>query len=367
MTRTLRLATAAFATLIALTAAHAGDRLWVGPMPFIEARTLRDDYYSTITDADKWPTVLAKADVFKSYLMVLPSDPVPGKPGPELSDKRMQRMAKFVRDHNLKVAFEVGGIRMGPDTPNDQAGEYTAKGELTHLTRWLANGGTIDYLTTDHGVMSTIGSPYIVPAQYKQRGMSLQQAIDELVDYFEIVHQAIPTAKFGVIESLGFFTVQGLNGREYARTVPALPVWRFADYLDMLLGAMKRRGLSLDHFHIDFGFEGVHYDGGGKGQLDFGRIRAVESYVQSKGVNAGLIVNAFHDQTNKTPKREDANRQAYENTLRFFNGYKAAGGQAKQILLQTWMPYPDRTGPEDEPYTVLNMDRDIVRGGIPGK
>jgi hypothetical protein len=365
MNRFLPLAPLLLAALSALTAAEAGDRLWIGPMPFIEARTLRDDYYATVTDAGKWPTVLARADVFKSYIMVLPSDPVPGKPGPELSDKRMQRMARFMREHNLKVAFEVGGIRMGPDTPNDQAGEVTAEGELRHLKRWLANGGTIDYLTTDHGVMSTIGSPYIVPAQYKQRGMSLQQAIDELVDYFAIMHREIPTAKFGVIESLGFFTVQGLDGKEYPRTVPALPVWKFADYFDMLLGAMKRRGLALDHFHIDFGFEGVRHDGGGKDHLDFGRIRGVESYVQSKGVNAGLIVNAFHDTTNKSPQRDAANREAYERTLRFYNEYKAAGGQAKQILLQTWMPYPDRTGPEDAPHTVLNMDRDIIRGGIP--
>lgn len=339
----------------------AADRVWIGPMPFIEARTLRPDYYPTLVDETKWPTVLARADVFKSYIMVLPRDPVAGKPGPELSDEELGRLVQFTREHGLKVAFEVGGIRMGPDTPNDQAGEQTAQSELRHLRRWLDAGGSIDYITTDHGVMLTIGAPYVAPDQHKGRGMTLAQAAEELTDYFEIIHREIPGARLGVIESLGFFEVDGPDGRHYPRTVPALPKWPFAEYLDTLLSAMKSRGLELDHFHIDFGYEGVLHDGGGQ-KLDFGRILGVEACAQQRGVKAGVIINAFHDGSVKDPQPDVASREAYEHTTRFATEYKAAGGNADHLVIQTWQPYPDKTGPESEACTVLGVAKGVLDG-----
>jgi hypothetical protein len=74
-----------------------------------------------------------------------------------------------------------------------------------------------------------------------------------------------------------------------------------------------------------------------------------------------VIVNAFHDQSVPHPARDAANQEACDRTRRFFTGYEAAGGQAAQIVIQTWQPYPDRTGPEDEPYTVLHLARDLLQ------
>lgn len=353
---------AILASAIVALAGPAGGyhpRVWVGPMPFVQERSFRADYLSTLLDGRRWPESLARARVFKSYLMVLPADPVPPKRAPEASDEQLRALATFCRQHRLKVAFEVGGIRMGPDTPNDQAGEYTAAGELPHLRRWLGVGGRIDYLTTDHAVMLAVGAPYVAPATNRHRGMTVQQAIEELTDYFEIMHREIPTARFGVIESLGFFRVDAPNGRRFDRTVPALPIWPFAGYLDELLASMRLRGLALDHFHIDFGYEGVHFDGGGK--LDCGRILAVERAVQSRGVRAGVIVNAFHDQQAPHPDPAAATTQARANTLAFVEAYVAQGGRSDEVVVQTWQPYPDRTGPESDPNTVLGLARDVLK------
>ena len=252
-------------------------------------------------------------------------------------------------------------MRVAEGVPNSELGERTAQSELVHLRRWLRVGGAIDYLTTDHAVMMTIGSPIVQPQQSKSRGLTLEQTIEEQVDYFEVIHREIPGARLGAIESLGFFEVQGLTGRHYSRTVPALPLWPFETYLDTLLAAMQRRGLVLEHFHIDFGFEGVRHDGGGGDVLDFGRVLAVEAACQARGVKAGVIVNAFHDARVQAPDRATANREARERTLRYFHGYAAAGGKADHLVLQTWQPYPDRTGPEDDRDTVLGVARDILR------
>ena len=351
-------------TAVAQTGAAApltSDRVWVGPRPFKSGRELRNDFFSTITDAGKWQTVLRRTDVFKSYIMLLPNVPAPGKRQPELSDDQLRELASFVRAHRLKVAFEVGGLRIaqGKKARQGQWGKQVAANEFTHLKRWLDAGGRIDYLTTDHAVMMNLGHRCY---QGTDCGLTLEETFEELAAYFQKMVRAIPGVKLGVIESLGFFHVTGLDGVEYPRTVAKLPIWHFEEFFDLLLTVLGRHGLRLDHFHIDYGFNGVRHDGHlmRKAGLDFGRLLAVERYVQSQGVKAGVIVNAFHDRRVKNPQSEQASREAYERTMRLYEGYLSAGGKAEHRVIQTWQPYPDRTGPEGEPYTVLNIARDIL-------
>ena len=289
----------------------------------------------------------------------VPSDPLPGKTVPQLSDDDLARLAKFFRDHHIKVAFEVGGIRLPPGPMPEHPGQYTADSELHHLRRWLAAGGSVDYLTTDHAVMCNVGAYYVNPALKPPPPLTFDRAIDEQAEYFAIVSKAIPGVKLGAIESLGFWEVEGDGGKVFHRTVPALPEWRFDQYVDQLLAAMKKRGLTLDHFHIDFGYEGVHYDGGGQG-LNFGRVLAVEKCCHARGVKTGVIFNAFHDQSAGPIDPAVASRQAHDNTLAYFRGYMAAGGTADNLVIQCWHPYPDQTGPEDSPRATLNIARDII-------
>jgi len=335
-------------------------RLWVGPMPFAGPRTLRDDFFPILSDPGKWLTVLANTDVFKSHLMILPNAPVPGKPTPELSEAQLRQLATLFRERGIKVAFEVGGLRMGNDKPQKgEWGKQVAANEFTPLKRWLDAGGTIDYLTTDHAVMMNLGHRCY---EGTDCGLTLDETLDELAVYFEEMARRIPGVRFGCIESLGFFHVKAPDGTEYPRTVPKLPIWHFEDYFDALLAALARHHLALDHFHIDFGFEGVDYDGRRlkKGGPDFGHILGVKSYVQSKGVHVGPIVNAFHDRSVENPDPAVASRQAYDRTLQFFNAYVAAGGTADQLVVQTWQPFPDRTGPDDRAYTTLNLAREVM-------
>lgn len=341
-------------------AADGEDRIWVGPKAFREGRTLRDDFLPMLTDPDAWPIVLSSAQVFKSYIMILPDVPVPGNEEPELGDAQMRGLAEFLNTRGLKVAFEVGGLRQGPEIPTAGWGERHAESELRWLRRWIRNGGRIDYLTTDHAVMHNIGAHYVHPDTARDCGMDLPQVLEELASYFVAVRRELPHVRLGVIESLGYFHVTGPDGREYPRTVRALPVRHFHEFLDALLQAMERHDLTLDHFHIDFGYEGVRHDGRAEGRLDFGRVRGVEMAAQQRGVKAGVIINAFHDRAVTDPDPATASREAYEHTMQFTEGYLAAGGTSEHLVIQTWQPYPHRTGPEDEPFTVLNTARDVL-------
>lgn len=353
----------ALTLLAAATLGLAEDRIWVGPMPFVEGRTLRPEFAAMISSPEAWPGVLARTEVFKSYIMLLPNDPLPGETRPQLSDESMEKLAKFLRDRGIRTAFEVGGLRITEQIHGTLAGEKYARFELTHLRRWLDWGGSVDYLTTDHAVMMNMrGAGFSGPGVSPQRpgNMSMSELIGELADYFEAVRREIPEVKLGVIESLGFFHITGPDGRQYPRTDPLLPEWEFEAFMDELLGVLKERGLALDHFHIDFGYEGVRFDGRATGELDYGRILGVEQAVRERGVKAGVIINAYHDRSVADPDPATANREAHGNTLAFARGYLAAGGKAEHLVLQTWQPFPNVTGPEDQAHTVLNMTRDLL-------
>jgi hypothetical protein len=351
----------------------AADRVWIGPSPFVQvehtpqsfSRELRPDFVSVLSDPDGWPTVRGKADVFKSYLMLLPETPLSGRTEPELTDADLRHLLGVVRGNDLNVAFETGGLRLRKALQGreDQAGEQQAESELRLLRRWLDAGGTIDYLTTDHPVMMNLrGLGFPGPGLDPNRSskLTVEELTDELVDYFLAMKRKIPGVRFGTIESLGYFWVQGIDGDVYKATDPQLPRCDFEEFFDRLLEQMAKQDLKLDHFHIDFGYIGVAHDGRAEGTLDFGRILAVERYVQSRGVKAGVIFNAFHDRKSKNLTSEAASRQARERTLAFAEGYRKAGGNAEHLVVQTWHPYPDRTGPEGDPLTVLGVARDVL-------
>ena len=339
------------------------DRVWVGPMPFTrrDPRELRPDYVDTLTDRSAWPDVLAKTDVFKSYIMVLPSVPLPGRSESELPDRDLRRLVAFTEQQGLRVAFEVGGLRRAPgETPRPGTwGQRMAEGEYRHLKRWLDAGGRIDYLTSDHAVMHNLGHHTY---RGTDCGLSMLQVLDELAVYFREMQKRIPGVRVGVIESLGYFHVRGADGTEYPRTVKKLPVWDFETFFVQLCDAFRRHGVALDHFHIDFGYMGVDADRRimGSGSLNVGRVLAAERLVASAGVRSGVIVNAFHDRRAEVSSATEASREAAERTLAFFRGYAAAGGSSDHLVIQTWQPYPDRTGPEGDPLTVLGLARELL-------
>lgn len=352
------------------------QQVWVGPNPFNQfktpgvsrprndVRTLRQDWIPILTDASAWKFVLEHTSVLKTYIMILGNNPSPQKAITGLTDTQLKALVQFTRDHALKMAFEVGGLRTSALICGNQAGEMSARRDLALLDRWLTAGGQIDFITTDHALVKNMrGGGFAGPGLNPQRecNMTLIELTIELADYFQAIHKHIPRAKLGAIESLGYFHVKGDGETHYSHTDAKLPDWLFTAYFDGLVRAMKDRAIELDHFHIDFGYRGVKYDGRASGTLDFGRVLAVEKYVQSKGVKSGLIVNATLDRDSMNVPRDAANREVHLRALRFYNAYSAAGGHPDHLLFQWWHAYPDATGPEDKPFSALNVTRDILR------
>jgi hypothetical protein len=343
--------------------------VWFGPMAFTSEREVRDDYIPMLTDTANWRDIAARADVFKSYIMILPPVPLPGNDAPEISDDELRRLIAVLAEQGLKTAFEVGGAR----SREAGAGHAAALGEFTWLRRWLDLGGKIDYLSTDHSIAFGLEKWLATKDPAESGAMSYQDPevrqlindlCEELAGYIEKMSELLPGVRIGAIDSLGYWWVEGEDGRVYEPSRPDIPDLPFAEIFARLVEAVEARGLRLDHFHSDFGHDGVRFDGAGTGKLNYGRVLAVEAAVRAAGIRSGNIVNAFHDafhdKTLPEPESARSSAEAVNNTLAFFEGYMAAGQIPDDLVFQTWQPFPDKTGPETERDTVMHLHRSMM-------
>jgi hypothetical protein len=335
--------------------------VWYGPSTLnTVTRGIRDDFLEQVTDTNNWPAVYARTSVFKQFIETLG--------GKKYSDEELKKLAAFTREAGLKCAFEIGALRWTPQLYGAGSGKAYAAQEIKVLQRWVDAGGTVDYLSTDHAVMWNVG--LCLQGAKPMAGLGdpdWHKVMDEVADSLAMIHEAFPDAKIGMIESLGYFSV----GDKYTTTDPQCiyPI-DFKKFLGTAQRKLKARGISLDHVHIDFSYQDCRYDGRADGRLDFGRIIAAEKIVKSLGMDCGIIINAYDDfsyavmgGSNIVQEKEKAKNAAersasgVENTLEYFDGYVAAGGNPDTWIFQRWQPYPDVTGPE----TVRDTDMGVTR------
>lgn len=336
--------------------------VWYGPGSLnTVTRGIRDDFLEQVTDTNNWPTVYGETAVFKQFIESLSEN--------KYSDKELKQLATFTRKAGLKCAFEIGALRWTPKLYGAGSGKAYAAEEIEVLQRWVDAGGTVDFLSTDHAVMWNVGlclqgakpmAPYVSDPDWRK-------VMDEVVESLALIHKAFPDAKIGMIESLGYFSV----GDHYTTTDPGsiYPI----DMEEFIVTAQEKlavHGLALDHMHLDFSYQDCRYDGREENRLDFGRIMAAEKIVKSLNIDSGMIINAFDDQSyrggNATVEKEKAQNpaersaSAVNNTLVYFDGYVAAGGNPDTWILQRWQPYPDVTGPETDRNTDMGVSRLLI-------
>ena len=339
--------------------------IWYGPGSLnTVTRGIRDDYVSQMTNLENWPTVYANTAVFKQFIESLGGD--------KYSDAELKQLATFTREAGLKCAFEIGALRWSPALYGPGSGKQYAAQEIKVLQRWVDAGGTVDYLSTDHAVMWNVGlclqgakpmAPYVANPDWRV-------VLDEVVDSLVMIHEAFPEAKIGMIESLGYFSV----GDQYTTTDPKCiyPI-DMEEFMRTAHSRFAERGVELDHLHVDFSLQDCRYDGRKEKRVDYGRILLAEGIIQSLEVECGIIINAYDDfsyavmggtntvqESKKADNAAERSASGVDNTLEYFDGYVAAGGQPDTWIFQRWMPYPDITGPETDRNTDMGGTRLLV-------
>jgi len=324
---------------------EAMDSLWICPKSLQEGVIL-EDFIPQVTNAANWPTLLGKTKVLKLYIEYL------SKATPD--DQR--KLGAFIAENDLRVAVEIGGIRMAPSsTADDKIGVAAAEREYLVLKMFIALGGRVDYVTTDHSMMAEITSQ--TPAR---PNMVMADYIQQQMEYFLYLRERLPDLKVGLIESLGYFWIKG--DRQYEATVSTLKKVDFEEYMSEYVRIAGENGVTIDHFHVDFGKHDVEYDRG------YGRILAAEAYVRGLGLDVGFIAgNAFHD-FNMTVKTdmdiEDASRSAAIRTLKYFESYMEAGGQCDYLVFQRWQPYPMAVGDENTPFSNFGIFKSLLDSAL---
>ena len=322
----------------------------------------RLDYLANMTNTVNWPTVREKTDSIKFYITPLWGAT---KDRPEYR----QALATLVHEEDLEVTIEIGGSRSAGGIPvnGDQAGELAAVDNQGLLQHWLdVPGARLDYITTDHSMMWDI------------RDLSTNQlelVIPEQVDYFVAMKAWRPGLKFGFIESLGYFGIDGTNtitgqAKRYNKTSATVPDMDFDEFLGEFMAQATAAGVEIDHFDLDWGFAAHCRDTLGSGnshlwrtvdEFDYGRLLAFERVCHKYGIKVGVI---FNDTTRNEVYTdagcitdEECDQESADRIMAYMQGYLAAGGNADRIIFQSWMDYPSQTGPETLTNSFLNVTK----------
>jgi len=307
-----------------------------------ETGRVQDDFTDHITNKDYWPELLKHTRVLKLYIQQLYTTP----------NEQLIRIADFVRENDLLVAVELGGVRMAPTgTPIEQVAPMAVYAEYRHLKNFIDLGGRVDYITTDHALAAQITGRIDL-----FNGATMQQLMEQHALYYKIMQKRIPGLKVGAIESLGYFWVKS-ETYQYSPTDPTLGRVDFENYLSEFIRITKENGVTLDHFHIDFGLQDIMYDAG------YGRVLAVEDFCHANDVDVGFIAaNAYHKSMEFVPDDQVAavSKEAAERALKYFEGYQKAGGTCDYFIFQRWQPYPIEVGSESEPYTNLGIFKSML-------
>ena len=307
------------------------SNIWMCPKA-LDSGVLIPGWADDLTNEANWPTLLENTSTLKLYIEMI------GKMG----TVDLRKIADFVNEHHLTVCVEVAGERAANSgVPDDNMGAAAAQAEFMTLFKFIKVGGRVDYITTDHAMASEItGRTSTRP------DMTMQDHMQQQMEYYKYMIDKMPGLKVGAIESLGFFWVNTANGQMQC-TDYTLDRVDFENYMSELVRIAGENGVKIDHFHIDFGMHDIESDG------NYDRVLAVEDYCHSLGVKTGFIAgNAFHKKTfvltNEEGKRL-ASESAAERTLQYFEGYMQAGGRSDVLLFQRWQDVPVELGNEETP------------------
>jgi hypothetical protein len=316
-----------------------------------------------------WPELAARSSTFKLKMQPLL--------GNNTRDADLAGLAAVIRSHGMRTGLEVGGARWIGNRCNASSQLQYARQEQKTVSRWLALGGSIDSITTDHALTWDIrhelrAPPCVPPVPMVARIEAVAQVFGSWRTFLG------PHASLGFIESLGYWEITGPDGTNFTNTSPTtlnnISGWisRLDQVTDRLLAAAATHNPMpavplLDHYQIDYGMDGVEADtiryggGGSGGPINYARVLGAEGLMAARGLRTGVILNANAARTRTFAPAPGAgclvgcdpeitpSHSAAVRTLNVTRGYMGLRGRlSDHALLEQWQAYPNRTGPETE-------------------
>ena len=350
--------------------------MWYSPLFDFDYLTGAADFFALVNNPDKsWPKLAARTSAFK--LKMKPLD------GTNSKDAELAGLAAAIKARGMRTGIEIGGARWGGARCDAASQLKYAEIEQEAVARWLALGGHVDSITTDHALTWDIRHELPTPACEPPVPMAAR--IDAVAQVFGSWRTFLgPNASLGFIESLGDWEIVGPDGTNFKNIAPTrldnISGWipGLDAVTDQLLTATALHNPTphvplLDHYQIDYGMDGVEQDTLRYGTtppvgINYGRILGAEAVMAARGLHTGVILNAnaAHSRTyapvppgclvgcdpSFTPSHSAVMR-----TLNATRGYLALPGRSsRHVLFEQWQSYPNHTGPE----TVLDTGMAMV-------
>jgi len=238
----------------------------------------------------------------------------------------------------------------------ESIGRLSAMQEVAQLERLRKAGYKPDYVMFDHPVTRAV-FPY---EDFKQMPQVTYAEAAEALEYcMKCWRETYPDIQFFYCTNFpnhgwkGGFAYWYLHD-EYGRG-------DFYEELQAVLQATREGGVEFEGLICDNPYDyitGKMYSNQ-KNILNginwFERVMDLEQEVRNAGLQFALIYNS--DQ----PGMKGPAGSYYLDTLKFINEYAAEGGVTDFAIIESWYPYPAAWVPEDAPYTMTNLTRDVIR------
>jgi hypothetical protein len=248
----------------------------------------------------------------------------------------LRRMAALVKERNLRVAVEAGGL-LNHDW-GDQIGEKSAGIELAKLRLWRDAGGRLDVLELDGPIRRAMG--YAGWGKDPAKRFADYKAIArELDEYLALVAKEFPDVRFHLLVN---FPNWGWRGEpDYHARGPSRMNW--GDYHEVLQAVLPVTQAAAPAFSALTIDNPYGYATGRKpsprrpapSETDWlARIADLCAVARTNGLECALILND-----------EDGGRasgQAFaDGTLAYAKLVRERGLRFEHLIVQSWYPYPD--------------------------
>ncbi|MCL5269002.1 MAG: hypothetical protein M1457_00240 [bacterium] len=249
----------------------------------------------------------------------------------------------IMNEHHIPMHIEVAGAM--PHGPvGENLGRVAGDFDMRHCVDPLSQrGAKIQILDVDwqvHQLRAEMAKKW--PGETTQQLM--ERAAGFFVDYMRTINEKYPDIRFFLLSNFPNWRWKG--GPNNAAD--------WGDYWDVVSAVVPRARAAkapLIGITVDYPYNYAIR----KGPVDWvARVREMEDYARSQGLQFNLIINC-QDGGNTS------DQAFYENTLKYLDLYRKAGGHPDRYIVQSWYDYPKAIVPEDKPYSMTNLVMDVIK------
>ncbi|MEA2069175.1 MAG: hypothetical protein U9P12_08245, partial [Verrucomicrobiota bacterium] len=224
----------------------------------------------------------------------------------EDSDTALQSIVALQNTHGYRISCTSSDLRY-QSTNGTQSGEICAQIVLDSVERFHSFSGEVTRLYIDHPWQLRWQENPTNDRLVVSTDMTMQESVDETIDFMEVIHNQYPDWEFFLLPNFVGYGWKG--GRAYrSASGEALGVGDFHEEFTLVYSNALTAGLPLNGVLIDFPYPSAIGDtipladvyNGDPAEFDWmARIRDLESEVESRGLQFGIINNSYAGPANQ--------------------------------------------------------------------